>query len=267
MNRKEHLRCGGRGKGGAKGTIHLPSYCCVRRKKLQRRVRGLEPRVLHSYCHSKNASQSFSQCEPHSSHWLFTESSLFLSIKLHLQGAKLHLTFSSWVLPPHKLCPSCCRACTISLWNNLPIPIEVLMQTEINLICIETSDTLTSRVKALNCDSEDMNLIPGSSTGVILQEWFHKRIMLSHRTAGDIKDMQEAGRAHSEFLPTFVMWSEPTLAGFICNWFFAEEQELHVQFKHTFILLIKASHGGKKGINARIFQRKVLEFSTWQTER
>lgn len=74
---------GGRGKGGAKGTIHFSSYCSVRQKKLQRRVRGLEPGALHSYCHSRKASQSLSKCDPYSSHWLFTASSLFLSIKLH----------------------------------------------------------------------------------------------------------------------------------------------------------------------------------------
>lgn len=39
------------------------------------------------------------------------------------------------------------------------------MQKEIkNLISIGNSDTLKSKVKALNCDSEDMNLISGSPT-------------------------------------------------------------------------------------------------------
>ena len=39
------------------------------------------------------------------------------------------------------------------------------MQKKIkNLICIGNSDTLKSKVKALNCDLEDMNLISGSST-------------------------------------------------------------------------------------------------------
>lgn len=65
------------------------------------------------------------------------------------------------------------------------------------------------------------------------------------------------------------MWSVPTLAGFrvIYHLFFAQGLELHVQFKHTFILLIKASHGEKKALIARIFQRKVLEFAIWQRER
>lgn len=58
----------------------------------------------------------------------------------------------------------------MSPMNNLCIPTQALMQREINLICIENSDTLTSRGKALNCDAEDTNLIPGSSTGAILQE-------------------------------------------------------------------------------------------------
>lgn len=40
-----------------------------------------------------------------------------------------------------------------------------LMQKEIkNLISIGNSDTLKLKVKALNCDSKDMNLISGSST-------------------------------------------------------------------------------------------------------
>lgn len=33
-----------------------------------------------------------------------------------------------------------------------------------NLISVGNSDTLKSKVKAPNCDSEDMNLISGSST-------------------------------------------------------------------------------------------------------
>lgn len=59
------------------------------------------------------------------------------------------------------------------------------MQAEINLICIENNGTLTLRVKALNCDLEEINLISGSctqATGIISQEdngvsqdcWAHK---------------------------------------------------------------------------------------------
>lgn len=62
-----------------------------------------------------------------------------------------------------------------------------LMQKEIkNLICIGNSDTLKWKVKALDCDSEDTNLISGSSTYVILQEIFHMRIIPPRRTAGEI---------------------------------------------------------------------------------